>query len=89
MSNKKPIIEDLLFTLKQQRDELRVQANLAGKEVKDELQGLEHKYDKLTSEYDNVKHAVTDSAGEVFSSLELVAEELKNSFTRITKQLRK
>jgi hypothetical protein len=89
MSSRKPLIEDLLFTLKQQRDELRVQMHLASKDAKDELDGLEKKYDKLSSDYDGVKDAVADSAGDVLTSLELVAEELVDGFKRIAKQVRR
>lgn len=42
-------IEDTLEELKQKRDELRVQMNLASKEVKEEWEELEEKMDEFST----------------------------------------
>jgi hypothetical protein len=42
-------IDDMLEELKQKRDELRVQMNLASKEVKEEWEELEEKMDEFSA----------------------------------------
>lgn len=80
-------INRLISSLKQQRDELKLQMHLASAEVKDEWKGLEEKFQQMTSNYEPVKHAVGETAGDVWESLKLVAGEIEEGFHRIRKSL--
>ena len=83
MSELKQAVEDTISELKTQRDELEVQIHLGAAEAKDEYQKAKHKFDEMLKQYAPVKDAVDESAENVWESLTLVGEELKNSFTRI------
>jgi hypothetical protein len=87
MSEQKALLANLISTLKQQRDELALKAHLGTMESKEEWDKLTAKFDKLTSDFDPTKDAVEESAGEVWESLKLVADEVKNGFERIRKSL--
>ena len=45
------------------------------------------KLDKLTADFEPVKDAVEESAGNVFAAMKLVCEEVVGSFDRIRKSL--
>jgi len=87
MSESKDLLADLISTLKQQRDELALKAHLGTMESKEELDKLSAKFDQLSSDFEPAKDAVEESAGEVWESMKLVAEEVKNGFDRIRKSL--
>ena len=83
MSDDKKIVEELISGLKQQKDELALQIHLGKEEAKDEWDKAQDKFSKMLEEWDPVKEAVEESAGNVFESLKLVAGEIKESFDRI------
>jgi hypothetical protein len=75
--------DDLIDDLKQQRDELRVQLNLASKEVKDEWEELEGKMQKFSAE---AKLAKTGAG--ISTALGLLGNELKLGYQRIRKTVK-
>jgi hypothetical protein len=87
MSEEKSRIEQTLNMLKQQCDELALQIHLGKAEAKDEFEAAKAKLAKMTEDYEPLKDAVEESAGNVFASLQLVGEEVLNSFERIRKTL--
>lgn len=87
MSHKKSSLDELISTLKQRRDELALKIHLGNAELKREWEETTGKLDDLTRKYDSTKHAVEESAQNLSTSLQLVAEEIKNSFDRIRKGL--
>ena len=87
MSGHKDLLTNLINSLKQQRDELALKAHLGSMESKEELDKLSAKFDQLTSDFDPAKEAVEESAGDVWESMKLVAEEVQNGFERIRKSL--
>ncbi len=80
-------LDELISTLKQQRDELAVRMHLASAETKKEWEKLAVRFNKLMDDYQPLKKAVGESAGKVGESLKQVAVELKSSFDRIRKSL--
>ena len=80
-------IAELISSLKQQRDELAVQIHLGQQEAKDEWEKITTKLDELTKEYEPLKDAVDETAGNVFEALKLVAGEVQEGFQRIRKTL--
>lgn len=87
MTHEKSSLNELIATLKQQRDELALKIHLGAAEAKDEWHHATEKLDELTRDYDPVKQAVAESAQEVTESLKLVAGEVLKSFERIRKSL--
>lgn len=88
MPQEKSLLSELVSSLKQQRDELQVQMHLAQAEVKDEYNRLAVKVDELTKQYEPVKNAVGETAGNVFAALKLAAEEMKLGFDRVRKSMK-
>ncbi len=87
MSDPKEILADTISTLKQQRDELALKVHLGSMESKEEWDKVSKKFDQLADNLEPAKTAAEESAGEVWESLKLVAEEVKNGFERIRKSL--
>lgn len=87
MSEQKTTLESLISALKQERDELKLTVHLASMEAKDEYDRISGKIDELTKQYDPVKNAVEDSAGNVFAALMLAAGEMKNGLHQIRKSV--
>ncbi|MGI9471329.1 MAG: hypothetical protein ACR2NZ_07360 [Rubripirellula sp.] len=87
MSDAKSALDDLLTTLKKERDELKLQMHLASMDAKDEYDRLSDKCDQLSNEYEPVSKAVEDTADNVFSALGMVADELKVGFDRVRKAI--
>ena len=87
MAEEKDQIAETISVLKQQRDELALKIHLGAAEAKEEFEKATAKLDKMTEDFDPLKDAVAESAENVFSSLQLVGEELQNSFERIRKSL--
>ena len=87
MSTDKSALEDVISKLKQERDELKLQMHLASMDAKDEYDRISDKVDELSNQYDPVRDAVEETAGNVFSALGLAADELKIGFNRVRKAI--
>ena len=84
--------DDLIESLKQQRDELKVQMHLASMDAKDEFDALEKKWDHWAAEAKAqakpLSDVIDDSAKNVGSALDLVLDEVKEGYERIKKQIK-
>jgi len=87
VSGQKEQIEEMVSTLKQLRDELKVQIHLGKAEAKDEWERLEEKWQQFKVHSRSVAEAAGESAKNVSSALEIVGEELKSGYDRIRKLL--
>jgi len=88
MTDQANSLEALINRLTEERDALRVQMHLASMDAKDEYERISSKIDELTEQYQPVKDAVEESAGNVLAALGLVADELWVGFGRVRKSLR-
>ncbi len=88
MLHDKNQIAETISALKQQRDELAVQIHLGAMEAKDEFEAAKGKLDEMASQFEPVKDAVDESAGNVMASLQLVGEEILASFSRVRNSLK-
>ena len=70
--------DDLIDDLKQKRDELRVQINLASREIKDEWEDLEKQSRQFLA-----KAEIARTGDEVSEALGDLGEELKKGYQRI------
>lgn len=80
---------ELISTLKQQRDELRLKIHLGRKEAQEELDELSTKLDELTQRAEPVKEAGVQAAADIVSALGGVAREVRDGFRRVRDSLPK
>jgi hypothetical protein len=85
--DKKSMVKEMISSLKQQRDELALQIHLGKAETKELWDKLDDRWNQLSSEYDPVKDAVSETAEGVWTGLELIAGELKKGFDRVKDSL--
>lgn len=85
MSERRHRLEELISSLRQDRDELRLQLHLAEMEAKDEYERLAGKVDELIHQYEPVSKEVGQTAENVFAALGLAAGEMKHGFERVRK----
>lgn len=78
-------IEEMIESLKQQRDEMRVQIHLAKAEVRDEFAELEQKIEALKTKADNIRHEAGEVSDDVFEATKRVGAEIKSGIQRIRK----
>jgi uncharacterized coiled-coil DUF342 family protein len=85
MTNRLYDIEDIIESLKQQKDEIKLQIHLAKAEARDEWPELEKKFNELMSKADVLRKEAGDASGDVIEAAKLVADEIKRGFDRIRK----
>jgi len=85
--NQKTFLAELISDLKQQRDQIRVRLHLGGQELKDEWGRLDDKLNQLNHRFDPIKDAVEEATEDVWESLQLLGNEIKEGFQRIRKSL--
>ena len=81
------MIENLISSLKRERDEIKLKIHLGKEDLKDEWDKLEAKFSKMSEDYEPAKQAVAETADDVWESLKLVGSELKDGFKRIRDSL--
>ena len=88
MTDQASSLEALIKRLIEERDALRVQMHLASMDAKDEYDRISNRIDDLTDQYQPLKDAVEESAGNVFAALGPVADELWIGFERVRKSIK-
>ncbi|MCA9102648.1 MAG: hypothetical protein R3C10_21570 [Pirellulales bacterium] len=87
MSETRKQLDELISSLKQQRDEIAVKAHLSKQEARDEWDRLTARLDDVLREYEPAKQAAESTAENVWVALKLAAAELKAGFERVRKSL--
>lgn len=85
--NIKDELEKFREGLLQQRDELKLQINLAKMEAKDEWESTESKIDSFLAKLEAAGSEAKDASGDVLDSAKALGEEIKSAYERIRKQL--
>ena len=83
MSDLKENLQELAAELRQTRDELRVQLNLAKAEARDEWEELEEKWEHFRTRMRPVEEAVGESAADVGDAVMALGKELKKGYQRV------
>lgn len=78
---------EMMSALKQQRDELALRMHLASAEAKDEWERMNQKFTELSDQYEPLTKSVEETAGDLWESMKLVGEEVKQGFERIRNSL--
>ena len=87
MSDIRNNIDEMIKTLKQERDELRVKLSLAKMEAGDEWEKLEGKMHKLESKAKELAHVTAEASRDVGEAAKLLGEEIRDGFKKIGKHL--
>jgi ElaB/YqjD/DUF883 family membrane-anchored ribosome-binding protein len=80
-------VNELIETLKQQRDELRVKLHLAGEEAKQEYERISGRIGDLIEQSEPAQEAIQETAANVWAALRLAAEEMRAGFERVRKSI--
>jgi hypothetical protein len=87
MSDTKTKVDEILASLKTQRDELALKIHLGKAEARDEWDRLEKKLAELRRQAGPVKGVAAETARNVGSAIDLAGEEIKKGYDRIRKML--
>ena len=81
-------IEKFWERLKTTRDELRLRAHLAGRELKDEIEVLEVKWQEAEKNIHQLQDNAIETTAELRESAHIVMEEISSSYERIKDRLK-
>lgn len=81
-------LNKLSETIRQHRDEVRVQLHLAKEDVKDEWDDLEVYWDRFRQKLDDVFHDAEDASKEARNNVHEMGDELKQSYERLKNRLK-
>ena len=87
MSSQNKAVAELIRGIRHERDELKLQMHLAKKEAQDQWQQLSDRFERLNEDYEPLKGALKETSEDVWDSLKLVGDELKEGFQRVRKSL--
>lgn len=87
MSEHRRRTEEMISALKQQRDQLALRIHLAGTEAKEEWSRLDERLNQLVHRVAPLRQAGGETAEDVWESLKLVGEEVRQGFEKIRKAL--
>ncbi len=76
-------IQQEIAILRQARDELRVQMDLAKKDGRDQWEVIEKKWQRLEGQLKLAEEDARESAGEVSEAMSIVVDEIKEAYQRI------
>ena len=88
MTNRLYDIDDIVESLKQQKDEIKLQIHLARAEARDEWPELEKKFDDFKIKADSLRKEAGETTGDVTEAAKLVGEEIKHGFDRMLKLIK-
>ena len=87
MQDIKQHVNELLASLRQQRDELHVKVKLAEMEASDEWQEVEAKLARLESKARELGGETSEAASDIGAALKLLGEEIRQGFVRVARRL--
>lgn len=88
MANALRDLDELLDTLRRQRDMLKLKIHLARAEARDEWEELEKKWQHLSAKSAAARRRDADDVSKnVFAAAKVVAEELRRGYERIGRDL--
>ena len=74
--------QDMIQSVKTERDELRVKMHLANLEVQEEWAVVEKKWDQFKHKTGELEGAASESSHELGEALSILGDELKQSYRR-------
>lgn len=80
-------LKELLETVKQERDDLKVRMHLAKMELQQEWEKAEKQWEHFRVRAEAILGETKEVADEVVESVKVVGEELRNAYRRIRERL--
>ncbi|MGD9851673.1 MAG: hypothetical protein AB7T38_10415 [Nitrospirales bacterium] len=87
MSVSQKDLQNLVTSVKQQRDELKLKLHLAKAEAREEWTKLENQWEEVRTKVEGTYKETSKTAEGVGSALELALQEIKKGYERIKKTL--
>ena len=81
-------IENYWEQLKTTRDELRVRAHLARRELQDEIEEMEEKWQEAEKKFHRIQDDAIETTTEMRDSARIVMEEMSSAYERIKNRLK-
>ena len=82
-------VTNIVDKLKTERDELKLKMHLATKDAKVEFDAAEKKWQQMKAQVSDINSNVVETSNELVSDVKIIGEELKETYIRITKRLKK
>ena len=79
--------DKLVDKVKTERDELNLKLHLASMDAKEELKDADKKWAQLKEKASAIADDAVDTSEEYIAKAKIVGEELKETYSRITKRL--
>lgn len=87
MTDEKNRLDEIMASVEQLRDEIRLKAHLGKEESKEELEHLEKKWQAFLAGYKPLADEAGTTAKNTAAALGLAADEIKAGFHRLRKRL--
>lgn len=81
--------EKLVEKLKMERDEIKLKVRLASMDAKEEFEAAEKKWDQVKAKASEIADDAMETSEEYIAKSKIVGEELKETYSRISKRLSK
>jgi hypothetical protein len=81
--------EKLVEKLKMERDEIKLKVHLASMDAKEEFEEAEKKWDQVKAKASEIADDAMETSEEYIAKSKIVGEELKETYSRISKRLSK
>ncbi|HEY9034804.1 MAG TPA: hypothetical protein VIN71_12750 [Pseudomonadales bacterium] len=78
----------LIDSLKQERDELRLKLHLASMEMQDMWHQVEHHWDNVNLKLHRAADEADDAGEDIAEALQLLLEEIRNGYQKIRKVMK-
>lgn len=79
--------ENITATLKQQRDEIKLQLHLASLEARDEWNSHEETWSHFQTKLEEIGDETKETTDELLKSAKNIGEELKSAYENIVKRM--
>lgn len=80
-------LQDMMESLKKQRDEIALKVHLAGLEAKDEWEKAEKNWDKFSAKAGEIYDDAVETTEEMVDGAKVIGEELAQAYQRIKQRL--
>lgn len=87
MGSLNDFVEEELNRLRQVRDELRVQAELASMEIRDQWSQLEDRWSEFEGKARRLREGAAEETEDIREAAKLLAEEIREGFEQLRSRL--